>query len=147
MQRAQAHLQKAQCHVKLNEYDAALTEFRASLDAERAFKNVQTNCWLEFPWFLVAHEMSDYYDEATTVHKEFRTDSKLAFPISRYQYSVVQAFLAAACGERDLAKAHAQAALKCAAENHSGFQYHPNLGLVDYIDPQIRSRLSKLIDE
>jgi hypothetical protein len=136
-----AHLQKAQCMIELNRTEAAINEFRASLQAERDFPNSRTGCWLDFPWFIVRQRNAVLYDEALSVLQEFVSNSDLMFPIERYKYWTVLALISESRGDNATAKASAISALECEAMSHSGFRYHPDVGLVNKIDAEIHNRL------
>jgi tetratricopeptide (TPR) repeat protein len=142
---AQSRLQKALCLIQLNEPQAAITEFRASLQSQREYPHVATSCWLQFPWFIVRQQLSELYDEALAVLEEFRTDTRLAFPIERYRFAAVRALIAQARNDIESAREFAKVALQCAAAEHSGFRYHPDVGLVETLDANVHNRLRALI--
>ncbi|HEV2948855.1 MAG TPA: hypothetical protein VGX70_15895 [Gemmataceae bacterium] len=142
---AQAHLQKAQCLIELREPQRAITEFRLSLQAQRDCPNVCTMCWLEFPWYLVRQNLTEYYEEALSVLEEFKSDTGLTYPIERYLYTATHALIAEARGDRDLARKFATQALQLEAQKFSGLRYHPNLGLVEEADSKIHRCLVALV--
>jgi hypothetical protein len=65
---------------------------------------------------------------AERVLDEFAT--VMPFPYERYRYHSIRAVVAAQKGHASDAKEEAGLALVAAAATHSGFRYHPNLGLV-----------------
>ena len=142
---AQSHLQKALCLVELNEPDRAITEFRTSLQCEREYPNAGTTCWLRFPWFIVRQNVTELYDEALAVLEEFRSDTRLAFPIDRYRFAAVRALIAQARNDMESAREFAKVAIECATAQHSGFRYHPDVGLVDRLDANVHNRLTALV--
>ena len=144
LQLAQAHLQMALCLVELGEPERAIEEFRASLQSQRECPNVGTSCWLLFPWFIVRRHAAELYDEALAVLDEFKTDTRLAFPIDRYRFAAVRALIAQARHDRENACDFAKVAIQCATAQHSGFRYHPTVGLVESPDANVHSRLMAL---
>lgn len=147
-QLAQAHLQKALCLVELGKFDSAIIEFRSSLQAQRDMPNVGTTCWLTFPLFIVRNELVDHYDEALSVLEEFRNDSRnvsrLVFPIERYHYWAVLALIAKENDDIESAEKFAKNAIENASLQHSGFRYHPDVGVVTNPDSIVQDRLIKL---
>ena len=140
---AQAFGQKAPSLASLGKIDAAVEQFIAALDAERRFPNVKTNAWLEFSLFVAENELSDLYDEIIKVLEEFATPDSLTFPILEYQYWAARSIIA---NFRDDTEAciFAQRALDAASKEHSGFRYHPKLGLVTRESSQLTERLIKI---
>jgi tetratricopeptide (TPR) repeat protein len=144
IQLAQAHAQKANSLAKLGQPEAAIIEYRAALQAERNLPNVQTQAWLDFGWFVVEKELTDFYGEAQQVLQEFRDEKGLKFPASEYRYYAIQSLLANARGERAAAREYAMLALTEAAKKHSGLRYHPTVGLVGSEQGAFDNRLKAL---
>lgn len=55
---------------------------------------------------------------------------RLTFPVDHLRWNAACALMAAERHDAVAAKAHAQHALHAAALDHSGFRYHPTVGLV-----------------
>jgi tetratricopeptide (TPR) repeat protein len=144
LQLASAHLQKAKCLIALNDHGIAIDEFRSALQAERVFPSVRTSCWLDFPWFVVLHQKTQLHDEVRAILGEFHFKNGLTFPVERYRYAAIRALLADADGNQSEAREFARAALQSAASTHSGFAYHPRVGLVREVDPEVHDRLTAL---
>jgi tetratricopeptide (TPR) repeat protein len=146
IQLAQAHLQRARSSVSLGQLDRALIEFRASLQAERDFPNVRTNAWLDFGMFVVERELTDLYDEALSVLKEFRVNLGLSFPAFEYRFWAIQAVIAGSKREMDSAGRFALLAFAEAEKVHSGLRYHAKLGLVssqpEWLERKLRAIVS-----
>jgi tetratricopeptide (TPR) repeat protein len=140
----QAHYQKAVSLAKLEHTNAALAEYRAALQAERNYPRVKTNAWLSFGWFVIEKQLTEFYGVVLEVLKEFRDERRNQFPASEYRYAVIQSLLADARGEQAVAKEFAIKAITEAAKGHSGFQYHPSIGLVGSERVQFEDRLNAL---
>jgi tetratricopeptide (TPR) repeat protein len=141
---AQAHHQKADSLARLGQAEAAIEEYRAALRREREFPNVRTNAWLDFGWFVVERQMTRLYDEVADVLNEFRDEGGLSFPAIEYRYAAIQAMLADARGETNLAREFAATALAGADKTHSGLRYHPTVGLVGSERDTFEKRLRAL---
>lgn len=141
---AQVHLQRAESLIATGDHQAATRAFRQALDAERRRLNVQTEAWLLFPWYIVEHERHDLYDEAAATLFEFSATRALTFPISQYRYFAVSALLCAHHGDVKAAKAFAQKAIAASNAKHSGFRYHPDVGLVNTTNTAVHQRVAEL---
>jgi hypothetical protein len=73
--------------------------------------------------------------------------SQLLFPVDKFKWHAAHALIQAAQGDRDSAKEQAIKALDAAKLNHSGFRYHPKLGLVGPEHEALRNRLLELSGE
>lgn len=127
---AQAHAQRAESLAILGQIQAVIEEYRAALQTERDVPNVRTNAWLEFGWFVVERQLTDYYGEVSQVLQEFYEEGSLKFPAIEFRYTAIQALLADHRGDKVRARYFAQKALAEAAKGHSGVLYHPAVGLV-----------------
>ena len=141
---AQAHLQRAESLIETGDHLAAIMAFRQALDAERHRGNVQTEAWLLFPWFIVQHQRHDLYGEAATTLSEFSPTRDLTFPISKYRYFAVSSLLSAHDGDITAAKAFAQQAIDASNAKHSGFRYHPDVGLVRQTNTPVHQRVTQV---
>jgi len=139
-QLAEASLQRAGSLLAIGNENEAIDEYRRSIERERANPRYKTTCRLDFAWLIAVRGMSHLYDEAIAVLGELSKPVDLLFPQQRYQYATIHALIAGARGERKAARDFASKALEAAAAQHSGFQYHSQLGLVN-ADPEMRRRL------
>jgi tetratricopeptide (TPR) repeat protein len=142
IQVAQAHTQRAECHLRLGEAEKAIEALRSALAREREFPNVRTNAWLDFGWLVIDRGLRELYDEALEVLTEF--EDTMPFPVQRYQFHAIRALVAAERGALADAREEAKQALAAGRATHSGFRYHPTLGLVRDTDSDIHSRLKAL---
>jgi tetratricopeptide (TPR) repeat protein len=138
-QLASAHLQAAHCHERLGDIPQAVTHFRLSLEAQSRYPNSDPGTALEFPWFIVEHELSDLYDEALQTLQA----AHLAFPVQFFMAAAVRAFIAKSRSEHQNASRHAREALEAAGLTQSQFPYHRSLGIVGKEYQPIVARLSK----
>ena len=141
---AQAQLQRAESLLASGNEDDAIDAFRASLDAERARPNVQTEAWLLYPWYIVETQKLQLYSEAHDVLQEFSKLRSPSFPVSDYRFHCVKAVLLAHDGDQPQAETHADQALTAADAKHSGYRYHPNLGLVQNTNNTVHQRVTEI---
>ena len=100
--------------------------------------------WLLYPWFIVEQQISTLYDVAKEVLDEFTDETNLSLPIERYRYNACRALLTEHSGKLDAAKRYAASAIAAASETHSGFHYHPEVGLVGSTEGTVHDRLVSL---
>jgi tetratricopeptide (TPR) repeat protein len=141
------HFQCAECLAAIGDFEAAIAAFCESLDAERNRPNIRTNAWLSYPFFVMEHELEDRYEEAAEILKEFYSDEELSFPVEKYEFFAVTALLADHSGDAETARLLATTALAEAEEQHSGFRYHPKVGLVKSPNESIHDRLLKIVSD
>jgi tetratricopeptide (TPR) repeat protein len=137
-----AYLQRAECLITLDKIEQAIDEIRNALQSEREYPNVKTTAWLEFGWTAIIYQLSYLYDEALKVLNEFNSD--LIFPIDKYRWNAIHAIIDNAKGNKNVAKRFASTALEASSLVHSGFRYHPKIGLIQNPNTEIHSKLIKL---
>ena len=141
---AQAQLQRAESLLASGYEAEAIDAFRASLDAERARPNVQTEAWLLYSWFIVETQQLQLFHEVHAILDEFSKLHSRSFPVFDYRFHCVKAVLLAHEGAQAEARAHAEKALAAADAKHSGYRYHPNLGLVQDTNTTVHQRVREI---
>src|SRR5258708_26192781 len=139
---AEAHFYRARAHVALRSMDAAVIAFEAVLAREDAVPNFRTWAFHELPVLIATERMSARYDSAIQVlmkHKDW-----LTFPIQLYQWHGALALILHAQGQTSEAENEAKQALDAAKMTHSGFQHHPNVGLVGGTADEFGNRLRQI---
>jgi tetratricopeptide (TPR) repeat protein len=137
-----ALLQKAQCLEALGRIDEAEAAYLATLAEQRTILNYVTTVYTDFPWFAVKYGRRHLYSDALASLDA--AGPHLMFPALRYQSSAVRALIAAENGDFISARRHAGEALQAAAARHSGFRYHPDVGLCRDPDPLVHERILQL---
>ena len=137
-----AALQKAQCLEALGRIDEAEQSYLAALAEQRGISNYVTSVYTDFPWFVVRYGRRHLYSDALAALES--TAQHLIFPVLQYQAYAVRAVIAAEAGDFDAAQRHASRAVKAASATHSGWLYHPDLGLWRNLDPLIHERVMRL---
>jgi tetratricopeptide (TPR) repeat protein len=143
---ADTHHLKAVTFVRLGQAENAIEEYRAALAAERNFPGVKTQAWLEFGRFVVESQIAELYDEVSAVLDEFQNSTGLTFPAEAFSYNLIRAFIADARGDHDGARTFATQACEEAAKKHSGFRYHPTVGLVGSEGHRFEAKLKALAE-
>lgn len=139
---AMTHVQKAECMKALGNPVQALASYRNALQAEREFRNVKTNAWLDFGWLIACNAMVDKYDEALAILKEFM--GSLIFPVERFKYFAILAIISNHYSDEVAARDFAKKSLEAVSMKDSGFRYHREVGLVKNADENIIKLLEKI---
>ena len=137
---ASAHLQAAQCHARFGRLPEAVEQFRLALAAQARLPNVDPGTTLEFPWFIVLHQLKELYDEALSV----LGTAHIAFPVQTFKAAAVRAIIAEFRHDYGSAAAHARAAVAAADLGESPFRYHRGLGLVEEQHRVVVERMIRL---
>jgi tetratricopeptide (TPR) repeat protein len=125
---AQAHVDKATAYLALGRVADALGAYEDALAREAAFPHLKTEAYIAFPYLVAVQGIRSHYSRALELLLLHR--SRLMFPVDHFRWHSARALIAGATGESDTAKAHSHQALEAAAREHSGFRYHPSVGLV-----------------
>ncbi|MCC7352324.1 MAG: hypothetical protein IT330_01100 [Anaerolineae bacterium] len=142
---ALAYQQKAECLLALDDETGAIVYFREALQAEKKRPNVITSAALRFSWMVVERGLTPLYDEALAGLQDYIERSRvMVFAYEHYILNAVRAVITEERGYHDLARKLAQLALDAAALEHSGFRYHPKVGLVHSKDDPVYARLKQI---
>lgn len=125
---AQAYVDRATAFLALGRISEAVGSFEAALEREVEFPNLQTQAYLDLPYLIATRSLRERYGQATHLLETHK--ARLMFPVDHFRWHTAWALIAADGRDAVAAKAHAQRALDAAACEHSGFRYHPALGLV-----------------
>ena len=140
---AQAHVDRAKAHLALGDLGAAIQSYEAALERELAFPNLRTNAYLDLPYVIALNGVVSRFDQALTILSG--SEDRLMFPVDRFKYHAAKAVILAR-SDSTAARGEANAALEAAALDHSGFRYHPTVGLVSERHAQALSKLRGLCD-
>ncbi|MEI8213460.1 MAG: hypothetical protein WCI02_15035 [Planctomycetota bacterium] len=140
----QSHLQLAHAYAKTDKPDLALQQFKLTLELQRKYPNWQTSVWLDYPVYVIENKIASEYVNARSVLLELNLSRSLSFPIERYRYFACLALLDENDGKLDSARQNASHAMAACDEKHSGFRYHPTVGLVGQQRDALFSRLLHL---
>lgn len=139
---AQAYVDRATALLVLGRIGDAIAAYEAALARESVFPNLRTQAYIELPFLVAARGIQAHYRRA----KELLNlhESRLMFPVEFFRWNAAQALIATAAGESDIANCHAKRALVAAGREHSGFRFHPAVGLVTEQYDEMEKRLANL---
>jgi tetratricopeptide (TPR) repeat protein len=140
---AQAHVDRATAYLALGDIDSAIQSYEAALERERAFPNLRTGAYLDLPYLIAINGLTDRFDQAMTMLSG--SEKRLMFPVDRFKHHAARAVILAK-SDLSAARLEAKAALEEAALDHSGFSYHPTVGLVSERHAQALSKVRRLCD-
>jgi tetratricopeptide (TPR) repeat protein len=125
---AQAHVDRATAYLALGRVAEALAAYEDALTRESVFPKLKTEAYIAFPYLVATRGIREHYARALEVLLKHK--SRLMFPVDHFRWHTARAFIAAAALDAKTAKVHSQQALDAGAREHSGFRYHPSVGLV-----------------
>ena len=125
---AQAHVDRATAWLALGRAEDAFTSFEAALDRERVFPNLLTGAYLQLPYQIALAGAAHRYDQAVALLST--AEDRLMFAVDHFMFHAAKAIIIAARDNVPDARAEATMALEAAGREHSGFRYHPGVGLV-----------------
>ena len=125
---AQAYVDRATACKALGRIEEAADAYEAALAREKEFPNLRTQAYLELPILVATADLRSRFDRALSILDE--QANRRMFPVDQFLWHAARALIVANRGDRASAVPHAQAALQAASKDHSGFRYHPGIGLV-----------------
>lgn len=125
---AQAYCAQARAFLVLGRMDEAITSYERALEREAEFPNVITEAYVELPFLIATRRLCERYERALQILQE--NQSRLTFPVERFKWHAAMALIAKCRGDDVSASENASRALVEANQRHSGFRYHPEIGLV-----------------
>ena len=125
---AQAYVDRATAHLALGDVEQALCSYEAAISREAVYPQVKTGAYLYFSFLVATQHLNSRYDQSLRLLS--KNKSALTFPVDYFRWCAAAALILADLGEVIEAKHHAKQALEAASQKHSGFRYHPNIGLV-----------------
>lgn len=139
---AQGYVDRATALLTLGRVEEALSAYEAALARESEFPNLQTQAYLDLPYVVANCGIQEWYGRALELL--LLHESRLMFPVDRFRWNAARALIAAATGEPDSARIHAERALEAASRDQSGFRYHPSVGLVTSQYDEVVGKLKAL---
>lgn len=140
--RAQAHVDRATAYVALGRMAEALAAYEDALGREAVFPKLLTEAYIAYPYLVATRGVREHY--ARALELLLKHTSRLVFPVDHFRWHAARALIAAAALDEKTAKIHSQQALDAGARAHSGFRYHPSVGLVTKQYEEVVRRLEAL---
>jgi tetratricopeptide (TPR) repeat protein len=141
---ASAQHLRARCHGRMGETLKAVEAYRAAIETERRHQNVRTDAVLDFALFVGEQKLESLFDEVDPLLDAHVAELR-PLPVQRFKFHAARALLAE---NRDRGKARGEAylALTEAEVTHSGFRYHPAVGMVGHDQEALQARLQAIVD-
>lgn len=139
---AQAHVDRATAYLALGQLDHAAKAYEAALAKELEGRGVLTRAYIDYPFLIACNGLKELYERCLVLletHQE-----RLTFPVDHFKWHASRALVLSAQGKSTEAREDACAALNAASKEHSGFRYHPNIGLVGRKYEDIQNNLEDL---
>jgi tetratricopeptide (TPR) repeat protein len=137
---AQAHADRASAYLALGDVEHAIAALEAALAREELYPRLLTYAYLDLPFLVASHGIESRYKQALQLLEQHR--ARLTFPVDHFRWHATYALILSALAKPSSAREHARLALAAAAKDHSGFRYHPSVGLVGSKYENIREQLS-----
>ena len=136
---AQAHADRATALLALGRTNEAIASYEAALAREATFPKLRTQAYMELPYLIATCGIREQYDRALQLLQA--SEARLMFPVDLFRRHAAQALISADQGDLTQAKVHADLALRASERDHSGFRYHPTVGLVTGHYDEVISKL------
>ena len=125
---SQASVDRAEAYIALGQIDNAVAAYEAALAYEAVRTNVLTQAYLSLPFLVATKQLSKHYVRAVEILNKHK--DRLMFPVDRFKWFTAQSLIASISGRPAEAAEFARNAVVFSKETHSGFRYHPSIGLV-----------------
>lgn len=142
--KAQAFLDQAEAYLTLGAQEEALQSLKNALQREREFPSVKTQAWSRYALLVAEKRLYHLYDSALHVLRENPLQSH-SFPVDGFRWNAAFALIANDQGLGGHAAQSATKALQFAEMMHSGFRYHPDVGLVGSAYDTLKKELRRLV--
>jgi len=139
---AQAYLDRANAYLSLGDTESAIQSLQKALGRERKFPNLKTQAWSRYALLVAEEKLIYLYDDALQVLRE---NTLQLFPMDGFRWNAAFALIADGQGLNDHAAEAAAKALQFAELNHSGFRYHPDVGLVGSQYDSLKNKLRRIV--
>ncbi len=136
---AQAHADRASAYLALGDSERAIAALEAALAREEQYPRLLTYAYLDLPFLIASHRIESRYHQALELLE--RHKQRLTFPVDHFRWHAAYALILSVQSRTPSAREHARLALAAAAKDHSGFRYHPSVGLVGTKYEDIRQQL------
>jgi tetratricopeptide (TPR) repeat protein len=137
---AQGHADRAAAYLAMGDIEHAIAALEAALVREEQYPRLLTYAYLDLPFLIALHRIERRYKQARELLEHHR--ARLTFPVDHFRWHAAYALILSAQDQTASAQEHARLALTAAAKDHSGFRYHPSVGLVGTKYEDLRHQLS-----
>lgn len=140
---AQGYFDQANAYLSLGEMESAIQSLQKALGREREYPHLKTNAWSRFTLLIATERLEQLYDVALKVLEEYKREASI-FPANGFLWNAASALIADSMGQRRIAQEYSTTALHFAEVAHSGFRYHPDVGLVGNRQEKLKATLRQI---
>jgi hypothetical protein len=141
---AQAHVDRANAFLARGKVHEAVSAYEGALVREAIFPNLRTQAYIELPYLVATRKIHSHYFRAQSLLDEHK--ERLMFAVDHFKWNAAQALITHALGKFDMTHKFARAALDAASQEHSGFRYHPTVGLIPNTLAEVHERIRRMCD-
>ena len=139
---AQAHVDRATAFLAQAKIDDALSAYESALVREAEFPNLKTHAYLNLPFEIATRKLKERFPQAIKLLEEHK--DRMMFAVDFFKWNSSHAIIACELDQSSDSREYAKAALQAADRDHSGFRYHPDVGLVKGSLSEIHARMRRL---
>ena len=143
LDRALAFADQAKAYLALGAQEEALRSLENALQREIEVPNIGTWAWSDYAVIVAQHKLDHHYDRALQLLRQHPAESQV-FAVTRFLWYAAFALITNAQGQRDEAIGAAAKALELGDVAHSGFRYHPDVGLVGTRYEDLKAKLRQI---
>ena len=141
---AQAHVDRATAFLAPQRIEEALQAYERALAREAEFPHMLTQAYIEFPFVVATRAIQPRIPRALEILEQHK--HRLMFAVDHFKWNAAHALIASILEQPDVPYQYAKAALDAAERVHSGFQFHPKVGLVPGSLAEVQVRMRRLCD-
>ncbi|MGB4101434.1 MAG: hypothetical protein WBK91_05965 [Alphaproteobacteria bacterium] len=141
--RSQAFTIRAEAYVAQGKIAEAISSYEDALAREAEFPHSLTHAYLDLPLLIVNQSLADKYQRAVVIL--MMSKKRLTFPVEHFLWNAINATIAKQSLQLGESREFALCAMQAAHVQHSGFRYHPDVGLVSDKYSDLLERVISLV--
>lgn len=141
---AQAHVDRATAFLAQGKVEEALLAYERALTREAEFPNTKTQAYINLPFEIATRMLRERFTRALEVLEAHK--SRLMFAIDYFKWNSAHAIIASELRYGGDPRLYAKAAIEAAERDHSGFRYHPEVGLNGGSLSEVYKRMERLCE-
>ncbi len=141
---ASAHCKIGNGLEKLGDFHRALAAYQKAIAIEKVETCTISTAVFDYSWLIARLGFKKYYKEVLKLLNDREREGFMKFPSVIYLTNAPKALIFHAMKSTKKAATHAKIAIEAAHMEHSGFSYHPQMGLVTIKDRNAHAKLKKL---
>lgn len=142
---AQAHVDRAEALLAQGKVLEAIAAYELALAREREFPRLLTQAYVELPFLIASHDLSELFPKAEALLNEY--SSRPRFPTEVFKWNAAQAIIARFKNDRGRSIVFSASALEAASKEELGLHHHPKVGLVPHDLAGVVQRMHALLQD